>query len=143
MGTMPPRRSCILAAALAGMVLGLLPGAASAQERPPRLEVWDLRLRPPRGATPPRISPPSPPAPPGPPPAAASGVWLGPLGGGAPARGGPPPGGGGGGRGRGGGGNNSQNNSLRGPGAPRAPPPGEIAPPGGRSRRTQTSRRGG
>jgi hypothetical protein len=43
MGTMPPRHSCILAAAVAGMVLGLLPGAG-AQERPPRLEVWDLRL---------------------------------------------------------------------------------------------------
>jgi hypothetical protein len=44
MGTMQPRNSCSLAAALAGMVLGLLPASAGAQERPPRLEVWDLRL---------------------------------------------------------------------------------------------------
>jgi hypothetical protein len=29
---------------LAALVLTLLPGAAGAQERPPRLEVWDLRL---------------------------------------------------------------------------------------------------
>ena len=46
MGTMP-RHPCTLAAAVAGMVFGLLPGTATsagAQERPPRLEVWDLRL---------------------------------------------------------------------------------------------------
>jgi hypothetical protein len=47
MGIMPHRHSRILAGALAGLVLGLLSAAGArvgAQERPPRLEVWDLRL---------------------------------------------------------------------------------------------------
>jgi hypothetical protein len=44
---MPRRRSHILAAALAAMAAGLALADAApvgAQERPPRLEVWDLRL---------------------------------------------------------------------------------------------------
>src|SRR5258708_4748009 len=47
MGIMPHRHSRILAGTLAGLVLGLLSAAGArvgAQERPPRLEVWDLRL---------------------------------------------------------------------------------------------------